>query len=68
MQDQPRSVGGPITGSFEILDTGSGKHAGALQPLLGRVTNAAEILRSIRRDSPQCVHVVNANTLVVENA
>jgi hypothetical protein len=67
-RDQPRSVGGPIDGPFEILDAGTGKHAAALRPLLGRATDAAEVLRVIRRGFPQCVNVVNANILVVEEA
>jgi hypothetical protein len=65
-QTQPRSIGGPIEGPFDILDAGDGKHAGALRPLLGRATDAAEVLRVIRRQFPQCVNVVNANILMVE--
>ena len=66
LQDQPRSVGGPIEAPFQILDAGDSKHANSLRALFGKVTDAAEVLRAIRRDYPQCVNVVNANILVVE--
>jgi hypothetical protein len=34
--------------------------------LLGRTTNAEEVVRLIRREHPGCVSIVNANILVLE--
>jgi hypothetical protein len=65
-EDQFRGSGGPIGGSFRILDVGDGKHAERLAGLLGQATDAGEVLRLIRQQQPQCVNVVNANILVVE--
>lgn len=66
LQLQARSTGGPVVGQFQILDTGNNVHAGALRPLLGQVTDAAAVLRLIRRERHQCVSVVNTRLLVVE--
>jgi hypothetical protein len=63
---QPRGKSGPVVGPFRILAVGTGRHASALEPLLHRDTNAAEVLQVIRGDSPGCVNVVNANLLAVE--
>jgi hypothetical protein len=65
VEAQERGHGGPIRGDFVILDPGDNKHAAALQPLLGRVTNAAEVLAAIRRHYPSCVSVTNASILTV---
>ena len=51
---------------FVILDAGDNMHSASLGPLLRRVTDAAEVLGIIRRGHPGCVHVANANILVVE--
>jgi hypothetical protein len=64
--DQARGNRGGIRGPFVLLDAGNNKHADALRPLVGRETNAEEILGVIRRDSPSCVSVANANILVPE--
>ena len=66
LQDQPRSAGGPISGHFRILDAGDNKHADSLSTLLGHATDAAEVIRTIRQEYPQCVNVVNANILMIE--
>jgi hypothetical protein len=66
VQDQPRGTDGPIAGGFHILDVGDNLHSDALAALLGKVTDADEVVRTIRREHPGCVNVVNANILVVE--
>jgi hypothetical protein len=66
LQDQPRSAGGPISGHFRILDAGDNKHADSLSTLLGQATDAAEVIRTIRQEYPQCINVVNANILILE--
>jgi hypothetical protein len=57
---------GGLRGPFVLLDAGDNKPTEALRPLLGRETNAEEVLRVIRRDSPGCVRVANANILAPE--
>ena len=52
--------------AFVILDVGDNKHSEALRPLIGRATDAAEVLRLIRKESPGCVSVANANILISE--
>lgn len=66
--EQPRGNRGGIRGAFVLLDAGDNKHTEALRPLLGRPTNAEEVLRVIRRDSPGCVSVANANSLAHEQS
>src|SRR5205814_307706 len=41
---------GPIRGRFVILDAGDNKHSGPLGALLGRETDAWEVLRVIREN------------------
>ena len=65
-RDQTRGPGGAVQGMFEILDVGDNKHAPLLERLLGRPTDAEEVLRIIRQGSAACVNVVNANILSVE--
>jgi hypothetical protein len=65
-QDQAKGHGGPITGSFRILDVGDNKHSPLLATLLHRATDATEVLATIRRQHPACVSVVNANILAVK--
>lgn len=67
LHDQDKGHCGAIRGPFLILDVGDNKHAQALEGLLNRVTDAAEVLAIIRRRHPACVHVVNANILAVQN-
>jgi hypothetical protein len=55
--EQQKGHHGSIRGTFVLLDAGDNKHTDALRPLLGRETNAEEVLRVIRRDSPGCVSV-----------
>jgi hypothetical protein len=64
--EQPKERGGALLGTFVILDAGNNKHTHGLLALLGRETNAAEVLRTNRRGSPSCVSIVNANILVPE--
>jgi len=66
LQEQTRGHGGGIKGNFVILDAGDNKHSPSLEALLGRVTDADEVLRVIRQESPGCVSVANANILAVE--
>jgi hypothetical protein len=66
LQDQARGTYGPIRGRFVILDAGDNKHSQALGALLGRETDAGELLQAIRRLHPGCVSVANTNILVVE--
>jgi len=68
LQDQEKGHEGPLHGRFTLLDTGDNVHADALQPLLFRETDAAEVLRLIRQERPACVSVVNARSLLVETA
>ena len=65
-QDQPPGHTGPLCGPFEILDAGDNPHAVALEGLLGKATEAGEVLRIIRQGHPACVSVVNANILTAE--
>jgi hypothetical protein len=66
VRSQTTSAGGPIDGSFRVLDVGSDRHSVVLRELGDRLTDAEEVLRLIRRGHPQCVSVVNANSLVVQ--
>jgi hypothetical protein len=68
LQDQPKGDGGPIKGWLEILDVGDNKHSESLRRLLGRTTDAGEVITLIRTAHPSCVNVVNANILTVEGA
>ena len=49
-----------------LVDVGDNKHSPFLERLLGRTTDAEEVLRVIRQGSAACVSVVNANILTVE--
>jgi hypothetical protein len=64
--EQPSGHGGALRGAFIILEVSDSKHSHALHALLGRETDAAEVLRVSRRDSPSCVSVANANILAPE--
>jgi hypothetical protein len=66
LHDQPRGQSGPIQGSFQILDVGDNKHSELLEGLLGRATDAEEVVHLIRTEHPGCVSIVNANILVLE--
>jgi hypothetical protein len=66
VQSQARGHGGAIQGSFEIIDAGDSKHSPFLEALVGKLTDAAEVLRIIRQENANCVSVVNANSLTVE--
>lgn len=66
LQEQATGNDGPIRGRFLILDVGDNKHSDALTALLGRATDALEVLALIRREHPDCVSVVNTNILAVE--
>ncbi len=66
LQAQAKGDDGPIRGNFVLLSTGDDRHALTLAPFLGKITNAQETLRALRRHSPACVHVVNAGALAVE--
>jgi hypothetical protein len=66
MQDQARGQGGPIGGLFQILDVGNNKYSQFLEGLLGRTTNAEEVVHLIRREYPGCVNIVNTNILILE--
>jgi hypothetical protein len=66
LQDQPRSAAGPISGHFRTLDVGDNRHADSRSTLLGQATDAAEVIRTIRQEYPQCINVVNANIVILE--
>jgi hypothetical protein len=66
LQEQLRGNDGPLRGGFVILDVGDNTHSQPLQALLGRVTDAAEVVRIIRQRHAGCVNVANANILVRE--
>jgi hypothetical protein len=66
VEKQPPGRDGPIQGAFVILDAGNNRHARALAALLGRTTNAAEVLAVIRREHTACVNVANTNVLTAE--
>ncbi len=66
LQAQVRGHDGPVQGAFVILDVGDNIHSQALQGLLHRTTDAAEVLGIIRRQHAGCVNVANANILVLE--
>ena len=66
LQEQPRGHDGPLRGQFVVLAAGDNKHSQALGELAGRVTDAEEVLRAIRRLHPGCVSVANANHLALE--
>jgi hypothetical protein len=68
LQEQPRGHDGPLRGPFVILDVGDDVHSQALGELAGRVTDAGEVLRAIRRLHPGCVSVANAGTLALEQS
>jgi hypothetical protein len=68
LQDHPKGQAGPIQGSFQILNVGDNKHSEFLEGLLGRTTDAEEVVRLIRREHAGCVSIVNANILTVEKA
>jgi hypothetical protein len=65
---QEKGDAGPLRGPFVLLDAGDNKHADALSGLLGKTTDAVEVLKTIREVSPGCVSVVNTNILAVEGA
>ncbi len=64
--EQPKGHSGALRGAFVILDAGDNKHTSDLLPLLGRETDAEEVQRVSRRDSPSCLSIANANILVPE--
>jgi hypothetical protein len=64
--EQAKGHAGGLQGAFVILDAGDNRHTHGLLPLLGRETDAAEVLRANRRDSPSCLSIANANILVPE--
>ena len=66
LQEQPRGHDGPLRGPFVILDVGDNMHSQALWELAGRVTDAEEVLRAIRRLHPGCVSVANVGILALE--
>jgi hypothetical protein len=65
--EQPKGHSGALRGAFVILDVGDNKHSHALHALLAQATDAGEVLRVSRRDSPSCVSVANANILVPDD-
>jgi hypothetical protein len=65
-EQQPKGGFGPIQGRFVLLAAGDNKHSAVLGGLVGKETDAPEVLRLIREDSPGCLSVVNTNILVLE--
>lgn len=66
LQPQKRGAEGPVQGSFILLAVGLNRHAETLAPLLHSVTDAQQVLATLRRQQPACVSVVNVRSLVVE--
>lgn len=60
---QARGHDGALQGPFVILELGDTVHASALYALRDRLTDAAEVVRLIRQQSPGCVSIANANIL-----
>jgi hypothetical protein len=54
-QAQPPGGWGPVGGRFEILDAGSNMHSPVLERLIGKATDAAQVLELIRRQHPACI-------------
>jgi hypothetical protein len=65
---QPRGNEGPLEGQFVLLDAGQNRHTETLTALVGQVTDAHEVLTLIRKKHPNCVSVVNANSLAHDSA
>ena len=66
LQDQARGSDGPIVGAFHILNVGDNPHSESLGTLLGQATDAEKVVCTIRRVHPQCINIVNANILILE--
>ncbi len=66
LRGQEPGHAGPIRGRFVILDAGENRHSDSLAALLGRPTDALEVLARIRRGYPGCVSIVNTNLLAAE--
>ena len=66
LQDQARGSDGPIVGAFHILNVGDNPHSESLGTLLGQATDAEKVVCALRRAHPQCIHIVNANILILE--
>jgi len=67
LQAQARGNEGPIQGPFVLLDAGNNRHSAVLEPLLNQATDAAQVVTLLRQKHPNCVNVVNANSLVLES-
>jgi hypothetical protein len=59
-------MSGPIRGGFEIIDVGNNKHSHLLLQFLDAITDAEQVIAVLRRTSPACVNIANANILTVE--
>jgi hypothetical protein len=66
LHDQARGTDGPLRGPFVILDVGDNKHSPSLLAVVGRQTDAAEVLGLLRGRHPGCVSVANTGILAVE--
>ena|SRR5438067_1279065 len=66
--DQPPGRMGSLYGRFVLLEPGDSVHAPSLGPLVGRETDADEVLSLIRKTRPASVNVANANSMIVEAA
>jgi hypothetical protein len=67
MQAQAKGNEGPLQGSFVLLDVGNNRHSSILEPLLNQTTDATQVVTLLRQKHPNCVNVVNANSLVLES-
>src|SRR5205823_6272521 len=65
-EDQPKGSDGGLKGKFTILEVGDHSNSGLLEAFLGQVTDADEVLRTIRRGRPGCISVVNTNVLALQ--
>ncbi len=66
VEEQHPGDAGPVVGEVVLLAAGDNRHAAALEPLVGALTDAAAILAALRRDDPRTVNVANKNLLAVE--
>src|SRR5262249_30321208 len=65
-KSQARGNGGPVQGTFRILDSGDNPNADLLRGFVGWEMNAEELLSIVRQQRTDCVSPINASGLAVE--
>jgi hypothetical protein len=70
-RSQAKGSGGRITGSFEVLDAGTGKYAHYLNEYVGEpFMEADHLIDSIQKQgggAVDCTHILNRNKLRVDD-